>query len=79
LSLNHVEIENEDAGDLVADAEHTFGFEAGGGLDLALNDQWSLTPGVRYRRFEPKVRFGGTESSSTLSYVAFDVGIAVKF
>jgi opacity protein-like surface antigen len=77
-SIN-VEIEDEDAGDLVADSKHTFGFEVGGGLDVTLNDRWSLTPGVRYRRFEPKVRFGGAESSNTLSYVTFDVGIAVRF
>jgi opacity protein-like surface antigen len=76
---NHVEIEGADAGDLLADSEHTWGFEAGGGLDVALNDRWSLTPGVRYRRFEPNVRFGGAASSATLSYVAFDVGIAFKF
>lgn len=76
---NHVEIEDEDAGDLMADSEHTWGFEVGGGLDIALNDRWSLTPGVRYRRFEPTVRFSGAESSTTLSYVAFDVGIALKF
>jgi len=77
--FNHVEIEDEDAGDLVADSKHTFGFELGGGLDVALNDRWSLTPGVRYRRFEPKVRFGGAESSSTLSYVTVDVGVSLKF
>lgn len=77
--FNHVEIEDEDAGDLVADSKHSFGFEVGGGLDVALNDRWSVTPGVRYRRFEPKVRLGGAESSSTLSYVTFDVGFALRF
>jgi hypothetical protein len=76
---NHVEIEDEDAGDLLADSEHTWGFEVGGGVEVALDDRWSLTPGVRYRRFEPTVRSGGTESSTTLSYFAFDVGIALKF
>ena len=77
--FNHVEIEDEAAGDLVADSKHTFGFEVGGGLDVTLNERWSLTPGVRYRRFEPKVRSGRAESSSTLSYVTLDVGIAVRF
>lgn len=77
--FNHVEIENDDAGDLIADSKHTLGFEAGGGLDVTLNDRWSVTPGVRYRWFEPKVRSGGAESSSTLSYVTFDIGIALKF
>ena len=77
--FNHVEIEDEDAGDLIADSKHTLGFEVGAGLDVALGDKWSLTPGVRYRRFEPKVRFGGAQTSATLSYMVFDVGIAMKF
>jgi opacity protein-like surface antigen len=76
---NHVEIENQETGDLMADSEHTWGFEAGGGVDIAVNERWSFTPGVRYRRFEPSVRFGGGESSTTLSYFAFDLGIALKF
>lgn len=75
----HVEIEDEDEGDLLADSKPTWGFEVGGGLDVVLNDRWSLTPGVRYRRFEPTVRFGGVDLSSTLSYFAVDVGIALKF
>ena len=75
---NHAEIENSD-GSLVADSEHTLGWEAGGGLEIPLNAAWSLTPGVRYRRLEPKVRRGGTESSNTLSDVTFDVGMVLKF
>ncbi len=77
--FNHIEIEDESAGDLIADSSHTLGFEFGGGLDLTVNERWSLTPGVRYRRFEPQVRFGGVESPSTVSYVTLDIGIAVKF
>jgi opacity protein-like surface antigen len=75
----HVEIEDEDAGDLIADSKHTLGFEVGAGVDLALNDRWSLTPGARYRRFDPKVRRAGADTSATLSYMTFDVGIAWKF
>jgi opacity protein-like surface antigen len=77
--FNHVEIEDEDAGDLLADSDHTWGFEVGGGVDVALNDRWSLTPGFRYRRFEPTVRFRGFGTSTSLSYVVFDVGLALKF
>ena len=71
---NHVEIEGSSDGLLVADSKHTLGLEAGGGLEVALGGPWSLTPGFRYRRFEPTVRFGGVESSTTLSDVTFDVG-----
>jgi opacity protein-like surface antigen len=76
---NHVEIEAATDGVLVADSKHTLGLETGGGLEIALGNAWSLTPGLRYRRFEPTVRFGGVESSSTLSDVAFDVGMMLRF
>ncbi|MGE3513152.1 MAG: outer membrane protein [Vicinamibacterales bacterium] len=75
---NHVELEDEE-GELVADSEHTWGFEVGGGLDVSLSESWSLTPGVRYRRFEPAVRFGAAETEARLSYVTFDVGFAWRF
>ena len=55
------------------------GLEVGGGLEVALGGPWSLTPGVRYRRFEPTVRFGGVESSTTLSDLTFDVGMVLRF
>jgi opacity protein-like surface antigen len=76
---NHVEIEGASDGLLVADSKHTLGLEVGGGLEVALGGAWSLTPGLRYRRFEPTVRFGGVESSSTLSDVTFDVGMVLRF
>lgn len=76
---NHVEIEDEAAGDLIADSKHSLGFEVGAGVDLALSDRWSLTPGARYRRFDPKVRRAGAETSATLSYMTFDLGLAWKF
>ena len=49
-------------GVLVADSKHTLGLEVGGGLEVALGGASSLTPGLRYRRFEPTVRFGGAKS-----------------
>ena len=76
---NHVEVEGSSAGLLVADSKHTLGLEVGGGLEFPLGGPWSLTPGLRYRRFEPTVRFGGVESSSTLSDVTFDVGMVLGF
>lgn len=75
---NHVELET-DSGDLAADSKHTWGYEIGAGLDIALGDAVSLTPGVRYRRFEPTVRLGNVETAATMSYVTVDVGVAWKF
>lgn len=79
MLLNHVEIEDEDTGDLVADSKHRWGFEVGGGFEMALSDRWNITPGVRYRRFEPHVRFGGARAHHALSYFVVDVGFALKF
>jgi opacity protein-like surface antigen len=76
---NHVEVEGSSEGLLVADSKHTLGLELGGGLEVAVGGSWSLTPGLRYRRFEPTVRVGGVESSSTLSDVTFDVGMVLRF
>ncbi len=76
--FNHVEIEDT-AGALVADSEHTAGWELGGGIEIALGDTVSLTPGLRYRRFEPDVRVGSTVVPAVLSYIAYDVGLAWRF
>ena len=76
---NHVELEGVSDGVLVADSKHTLGVEAAGGLEVALGGAWSLTPGLRYRRFEPTMRVGGVESSSTLSDVTFDMGVMLRF
>jgi opacity protein-like surface antigen len=76
---NHVEIAGASDGRLVANSKHTLGLEVGGGLEVPLAASWSLTPGIRYRRFEPTVRFAGSESSSTLSDVTFDAGMVFRF
>jgi outer membrane protein W len=75
---NHIEVESTD-GAILVDSAHTWGWEFGGGLDLVVGEAWSLTPGVRYRRFEPTARFGGVESPVTLSYLVFDVGVGFSW
>jgi opacity protein-like surface antigen len=77
--FNHVEIRESWDGEPLADSEHTLGVEVAGGLDVTLSGPWSLTPGVRYRRFEPTVRSGGVEATSTLSDVTFDLGVMLRF
>ena len=76
---NHVEVRGSWDGEPLADSKHTLGVEVAGGLEVALSGPWHLTPGLRYRRFEPTVRSGGLESSSTLSDVTFDVGVMLRF
>lgn len=76
---NHVEIKESFDSTAVADSKHALGAEVAGGLEVALNNRWGLTPGLRYRWFEPTVRSGSVESSSTLSDVMFEMGLVFKF
>lgn len=75
---NHVEIEDE-SGSRFADSTHTWGWEVGGGLALPVGTSWSITPGLRYRRFSLDVRVGTHVEPATLAHVAYEVGIARRF
>ena len=75
---DHVELEDE-AGDTIGDSQHTLGLEVGGGVTIRLGEALALTPGVRYRRFKPDVTIGQATTSTTVSYIAADVGLALKF
>jgi hypothetical protein len=74
----HVEIE-DDEGDLVADSGHELGFEAGAGLLVPLGAQWSLTPTIRLRSFEPSFTIGTTTTDGTMRYIGFELGISRRF
>lgn len=76
---NHIEIRESFDGPAVADSKHALGVEGAGGLEVALNNAWSVTPGLRYRRFEPKVRVDGGEATRTLSDVSFEMGVMFRF
>jgi len=70
----------EDAnGNQIVETDRVWGWEAGAGLDVPIGGVLRLTPGVRFRRFEPTLQLAGTEFSSTLSYLVFDVGLALRF
>ena len=76
---DHIEIEN-DEGDVVSDSDHVLGYEAGLGLTFPLGDRVTLTPGVRYRTFAPEMEAAGiTADAADFSYVAMEIGMAIRF
>jgi long-subunit fatty acid transport protein len=77
-TYDHIEIE-DDAGELVGDSGHGFGWEAGAGLGIQLGNRWELSPGVRYRSLTPDLDFSGATASGTLAYVAVEVGVSRSF
>lgn len=74
VTYEHIEIENNN-GNIVFDTDHGVGFELGAALSYAINNNWSLTPGLRYRCLSRDVEFGATIGDTDLSYVALDIGV----
>jgi len=75
---NNVELEDGN-GNAINETDRVWGWEAGAGLDVPLGGSLRLTPGVRYRRFEPTLGLGSATFESTLAYVVLDVGLALRF
>jgi hypothetical protein len=77
-TYNHVETENE-AGEVIGDSGHGFGWEAGAALGIVVGESWELSPGVRYRSLTPDLDFAGPATSGALEYVAVEIGVSRTF
>jgi opacity protein-like surface antigen len=44
---NHIETENS-AGELISDSGHGLGWQVAAGVELPLNDNWSIAPGIKF-------------------------------
>jgi opacity protein-like surface antigen len=77
-TYKHIEIEDEE-GELIADSGHGLGWEVGAGLVLPLGEQWTATPGFRFRSLSRDLDLGAGAQSVDLRYVGFEVGFAWRF
>lgn len=75
---NHYEIENEQ-GDIMIDTDHGLGWQLAAGLDIAINDTWHLTPGVKFNALNRDFTSSGTDRSLRINYLAARIGILKKF
>lgn len=75
---DHLELE-DDAGSIIADSGHGFGFEAAAGVALRAGERWSVTPGLRYRSLSPDVEVGDVTTEVDLRYIALELGVALLF
>lgn len=57
------------------DAEFSAGWEAGAGADIAVSENFSLTPGVRYRSFNAEFERQLDEPDVRSRYWAFTLGL----
>ncbi len=75
---NHIEIENNNGG-ISADTGHGFGWQVGLGLEMKLDDNWSLRPELRYRSLSRALEIDTINTDLDLSYIAIGVGISRVF
>lgn len=77
-TITHLELENAD-GDIVEDSGHGLGWEVGAGLAVPFRERWSVTPGVRYHSVSRDLEIENTTTPVELQYVAFEIGLALRF
>lgn len=75
---NHYEIENE-AGEIMTDTGHGLGWQLAAGLDIAINNAWHLTPGVKFNALEREFTNDGVDRSLRINYLSIRIGILRKF
>jgi opacity protein-like surface antigen len=76
--LCHIETENND-GEIISDSGHGFGWQAAGGIEVALGKNWSLTPGLKYNFLSRETEFGDVNYQLDHRYVSARLGIVKKF
>lgn len=75
---NHIEVENED-GKIIGDTGHGAGWQVAGGIELALSDKWTFTPGVKYNSLSRDLEIDGNKYSLEHNYVSLRIGFLRKF
>lgn len=77
-TYNHIEIENN-AGDIIIDSGHGFGWQAEAGLVIPLSEKFSLLPSVRYRSLNRDIEIESVNTSVNLNYLSVGVGLSWSF
>jgi opacity protein-like surface antigen len=75
-TLKHVEVEFDN--DIVADGNHSFGYQLGAGIVYPINQKLSLTPSIRYSTLTNEVEFDdtGIKSEGDLNYISLGISFS---
>jgi len=76
--FNHLEIENE-AGDIVADTGHGWGWQLATGVDIPMGKNWHFIPGWKFNSLSRTLDYEQTKTNLDLDYVSFRVGFMKEF
>lgn len=78
LLYSHIETENND-GDIISDTGHGVGFQVAGGLEVALGNNWSLAPSLKFNSLSGETELEGATHKLELRYVSARLGIVKRF
>lgn len=65
--------------DITSDNNHELGWQIAAGLQIKLDDKWSLKPELRYRSLSKDIKIGANTTDFDLNYVAIGIGISTIF
>ena len=74
----HIETENND-GDIVSDTGHGFGYQVAGGIEVSLDKNWNLAPGLKFNSLSRETEFEGANYQLDQRYIAARLGIIKRF
>ncbi|MFZ5430355.1 MAG: outer membrane beta-barrel protein [Bacteroidota bacterium] len=75
---SHIETENND-GDIISDTGHGVGWQAAGGIEVALGKNWSLAPGLKYNWLSGETEIGSVNYQLDHRTVSARIGIVKRF
>ena len=75
---SHIETENN-AGDIISDTGHGIGWQAAGGIEVALGKNWSLAPGLKYNWLSGETELGSATYQLDQRTVSARIGIVKRF
>ncbi|MFB6342959.1 outer membrane beta-barrel protein [Saccharicrinis sp. FJH62] len=75
---NHIETENN-AGDIINDTKHGWGYQLAGGIAIPFGNNWSFTPGLKFNSLVRDTEFEGDSQTLFYQYVSVRVGVIKQF
>ncbi len=78
LLYSHIETENND-GEIISDTGHGVGFQVAGGLEVALGNNWSLAPSLKFNSLSGETELEGVNYQLEHRYVSARLGFIKRF
>lgn len=78
LLYSHIETENND-GDIISNTGHGVGYQVAGGIEVAMGNNWSLAPGLKFNSLSGETEIEGVNYQLDHRYVSARIGVIKRF